>query len=101
MAEWIKALAASEIPKGGAKKIEVGTKEIALFNVDGTFFAMDEMCPHRGGPLSEGQVEGGVVSCPWHGWEFEVKTGISPVNPAACVHTYPVRVDGSDVFISV
>ena len=55
--------------------MEVNGIWIALFNVDGTFYAMDNSCPHAGGPLGEGKVNGGIVECPWHGWRFDIRTG--------------------------
>lgn len=100
MAEFVKVAKKSEIAPGCAKKVEVSGKEIALFHIDGNFYAIGETCPHRGGPLSEGTVEGKVVTCPWHGWQFDVTDGVSPVNPNAKVDCYPVELDGDDVCIS-
>lgn len=76
---------------------EVNGKAIALFNVDGTFYAIDNTCVHRGGPLGEGDVAGDVVACPWHNWEFNVKTGACINNPSAKVAVYEVTVEGTDI----
>src|SRR2546428_3328347 len=66
---------ASELAPGQAKCVEVAGKKIALFNLDGSFYAIDDTCTHRGGPLSEGEVSGEEVTCPWHGAVYNIKTG--------------------------
>ena len=101
MSKIVKVAPASEIGPNQAKIVEVDGAQIAVFNIDGSFCAVNNVCPHRGGPLGEGDVEGSVVTCPWHGWQFDVKTGQSPVNPAATVKTFPCKVEGSDVCIEV
>jgi nitrite reductase/ring-hydroxylating ferredoxin subunit len=73
---------------------------MALHNVDGEFFATDNVCPHKGGPLGEGVLEGDNIVCPWHKWKFNVKTGVSPVNPQAKIETFEVKVEGDDVKIA-
>src|SRR5438094_4016716 len=67
MAEFVKVAKTGEIAPGEARAVEAGGKKIALFNVDGTFYAIDDTCTHRGGPLSEGMLMGEEVTCPWHG----------------------------------
>lgn len=101
MAEFVKVCVQSEIAPGTAKKVEVGGTEIAVFNVDGNFHAIQGLCPHRAGPLSEGGVEGGVVTCPWHGWQFRIADGVSPVNPAAKINCYQVKAEGDDIYVKV
>jgi nitrite reductase (NADH) small subunit len=101
MTKIIKVAPASEITPKQAKIIEVDGAQIAVFNVNGEFCAIKNVCPHRGGPLGEGDLEGSIVTCPWHGWQFDVKTGQSPVNPAACVATFPCKVEGADVCVEV
>jgi NAD(P)H-dependent nitrite reductase small subunit len=101
MGSFVKVATVSEIAPGTAKKVEVSGKEIAIFNVDGTLYATSNICPHQGGPLDEGMVEGSTVVCPWHAWAFDVCTGVSPVNPRAKVDTYAVRVEGTDVYVNV
>ena len=102
MPQTIKAAPASEITPTQPKIVEAsdGT-QIAIFNVDGEYFAINNICPHRGGPLGEGDVEGTLVACPWHGWQFDVKTGKSPVNPAASVKTFPCKLEGANVCVDV
>lgn len=91
----------SDLKPGENKVVNVNGTEVALFNVDGIFFATTNTCPHRGGPLGEGFLEGDVVTCPWHGWKFNVKTGVSPVVPTAKIPTYQVKVEGNDVLVAV
>lgn len=81
--------------------VEAGGKELAVFRVNGGIYAVDNLCPHQGGPLSEGMVEGDQVICPWHAWVFCMKTGVSPVSPNIRVDTYPVRIQGKDVYVDV
>lgn len=101
MPQFVKVTSKSEVPNNQGKVIEIGGQQIAVFNVDGTFCAINNTCPHRGGPLGEGDLEGTVVTCPWHGWQFDVKTGVNPVNPAACVKTFPCKAEGSDLWVEI
>lgn len=71
----IKLGAAHDIPEGSSRIYVIQGEEIAVFNVDGKFFALSNICPHQGGPLGEGEIEGGTITCPWHGWKFDIKTG--------------------------
>ena len=96
-----KAAKLSEIPAGTIKEVQVGGQPIALANVGGVFYAINNTCLHRGGPLGEGQLEGKVVTCPWHGWQFDVTNGKAVQNPAAGVDCYPTEVRGEDVFVDV
>ena len=90
----------SDLAPGSGKVVEADGETIALFNVEGTFYAMGNTCPHRGGPLGEGSLEGNTVTCPWHGAQFNVTTGEVLAPPAATgVKSYPVRVEGEDVLI--
>jgi nitrite reductase/ring-hydroxylating ferredoxin subunit len=103
---WImaftKVATTEEIPSGQAKKIRLGNKDVALFNINGTFYAIDDSCPHRGGPLSEGELEGLEVTCPWHGAAFNITTGEHLCPPAnSDVIAYKVQVTGNDVMIEV
>jgi nitrite reductase/ring-hydroxylating ferredoxin subunit len=88
-----------DIPVGGSKIVQQGDQEIALFNVEGSFYAMDNKCPHRGGPLGEGSLEGCKVTCPWHGWEFDVTTGALAMDPAQKLKTFKVEEKGDDLYI--
>jgi nitrite reductase/ring-hydroxylating ferredoxin subunit len=98
MSERVKIAVRSEIPPGSGKVVVVLGRVLALFNVDGEFYAVDNSCPHRGGPLGEGFLQGRVVTCPWHGWQFDVKTGESPLNPRHCIRCVPLEKDGEELF---
>ena len=101
MPNSVRVMGVGDLPPGKGHVTGVNGREIAIFNVDGTFFAIDNTCAHRGGPLGEGELEGAVVTCPWHGWEYNVWTGISLTTPSASVKTYEVKVDGDNVNILV
>ena len=102
MAEFFRVADAGELAPGQAKCVEVGGKKIALFNLEGNFYAIDDTCTHRGGPLSEGEVSGEEVTCPWHGAIYNIKTGAVLGAPAPRgVASYPVRVQGADVEVEV
>ncbi|MBA3513759.1 MAG: non-heme iron oxygenase ferredoxin subunit [Pyrinomonadaceae bacterium] len=102
MAEFVKVAKMAEIAPGQAKMVEVNDKEIALFNVDGSFYAIDNACTHVGGPLSEGELDGPQVTCPLHGSIFNVTTGEVLGPPAARgVTRYNTRVEGDDVEVEV
>jgi nitrite reductase/ring-hydroxylating ferredoxin subunit len=102
MAQFIKIASADELAAGSAKHVEVNGKSIALFNLDGNYYAIGNDCTHKGGPLAEGYVEGESVTCPWHGAQFNIKTGAVEGPPAAQnVARYNVRVQGNDVEVEV
>ena len=100
MANFVRVASTAEIPPGTARQVDVGGKALAIYNVDGTFYCTHGICAHRGGPLGEGDLDGKTVTCPWHGWEYDVTTGVSTTNPSASVGCFPVRVEGSDVMVS-
>lgn len=81
--------------------MEVAGNRLALFRHQGEFFALDETCPHRGGPLHEGMIQEGVLACPWHLWQFDLKTGVSPVNPLSKVRTYRVWLEENELFVEL
>ena len=90
MADFVKVARAGEIAPGESKAEEAGGKKIAIFNIEGTFYAIDDTCTHRGGPLSEGMVVGAEVTCPWHGAIFDVTSG-GVLGPQGLA---PVTLDG-------
>ena len=98
MPEYVKVAVADDIEPDHGKLVEVQGKKIALFNVDGKYYAIDDTCTHRGGPLSEGIVVGEEVTCPWHGAKFKTSTGevCGPPAPRG-VTAYKVRVNGPDL----
>lgn len=91
-----------EIAPGAAKVVRIGDQEIAVFNVGGSYHAMDDVCTHDGGPLAEGTIEDHVIECPRHGARFDIRTGAVLSMPAtAPVTTYPVRVSGSEIQVNL
>ena len=102
MAGFVKVAKTNEIAPGQGKLVEVSGKKIALFNVEGSFYAIDDTCTHRGGPLSEGILDGNEVTCPWHGAVYDVTSGEVSGPPAPTgVARYNARVEGDDVEIEV
>jgi len=102
MSKLINVAKTSAIPEGQAAAFEVEGKKIAIFNVDGTFHALDDTCPHAGAPLSSGYVQDGRVGCPWHGADFDLRTGAVLCPPArGGVQVYPVKIDGEDLFLEI
>ncbi len=102
MADYVKVASADELQPGGAKLVEVGDQRVALFNVEGTCYAIDDTCTHVGGPLSEGALKNDVVTCPWHGARFCVRDGQVQGPPAQVnVKSYPVRVTDGSIEIEV
>jgi nitrite reductase (NADH) small subunit len=101
MAQWHRLAAADEVPPGSAREFTAGERVIGLFNVDGTLYALDGICPHAGGPLGEGTLQGPVVTCPWHGWQFDVTTGRHCLNPRIEHASFPVKLEGNDVYVEL
>jgi 3-phenylpropionate/trans-cinnamate dioxygenase ferredoxin component len=102
MAGFMKVAKTKDLTPGQGKMIEAGGKTIALFNVDGKYYAINDTCSHQGGPLSEGDLNGKQVTCPWHGAVFDVTTGevLGPPAPEG-VARYNVRVSGNDIEIEI
>lgn len=98
---FVRVAAAAEIPVGAIKEFAVGGTVVALANVAGKIHAISNTCLHRGGPLGQGVLEGGVVTCPWHGWQFNVASGKTVHNAEAGVACYPVEVRGSEIFVEI
>jgi NAD(P)H-dependent nitrite reductase small subunit len=101
MAHFVKVASLAELPPGSGRPVEVNGKTIAVFNVNGQVYAIDNACLHHGGPLGEGILEGDVVTCPWHMWEYNVRSGEFVANPSIKVSTYPVQVEGNDIKVAV
>ena len=101
MANFVKVAQTDEIPAGQGKCVEVEGKRIAIFNVDGAFYALDDVCPHQGGPLGEGELMGTTVTCPWHGWEYDVTTGINLFDTDVKQDQFEVKVEGDDILVAV
>ncbi len=102
MGRLIKVAEATDIPPGTAKAVEADGHKIALFNSGGGYYAIDDVCTHRGGTLSEGEVKDTVVTCPWHGATYDITTGnvLGPPAPEGVV-SYRVQVDGNDIKVEL
>ena len=102
MVGFVKVARIEDVAIGGGKMVEVGGKKIAIFNVDGNYYAIDNTCTHKGGPLSEGGLDGKEVTCPWHGAVFDVTTGevLGPPAPKP-VSRYGVRLSGNEIEVEV
>ena len=99
---FTKVATVQDVPAGKARQVVVNGKTLALVNVNGTFYAIDDTCTHRGAPLSEGDVEGQELTCPWHGARFDVTTGAHLCPPAPKgVTAYKVQVVGDEVQVDV
>ncbi len=101
MAEFIKVAAITELPPGSAMTVSAKGKAIALYNVGGAIYATDNTCLHQGGPLGEGILQADIIICPWHMWEYNVRTGEKVGNSQIKLATYPVRVEGTDIEVAV
>ncbi len=99
MPRYVKVAKVNEMPAGTAREFQADGKVIALFNVDGKFYATDNVCLHRGGPLGQGPLEGEIVTCPWHGWQYKVTTGEAVFNDQIKVQTFEVKVEGDDIVV--
>lgn len=86
---------------GTAKMVVVGGRHVALFRLGDEFHALDNMCLHRGGPLCEGDIDNGVVTCPWHGWSYEIKTGTMVQDPRVGVSCHDVRLRGEEIEVKL
>jgi nitrite reductase (NADH) small subunit len=101
MPHWFRIAAESDCPPGSVHELVAGDRVVALFRVGDRFWALDGICPHQGGPLGKGQLTGCVVTCPWHGWQFDVRTGQHQSNPALRHPPLPVRVEGGDIYVDL
>jgi pyruvate oxidase len=96
---WYKALDPDELPEGRVEAVSCGETTVAVTHYDGEYAALDNHCPHQGGPLGEGSIETGWLRCPWHGWDFDPQTGETPGPHDDCVQTYPVEEREDGVYV--
>jgi nitrite reductase (NADH) small subunit len=90
-----------DVPPGEGRVVEAGGRSLALFNVSGAFYVIDNSCSHRGGPLGEGDLDGTVVVCPWHAWRWDVTSGANMNNPAVKMACFPVSLEGDQVWVDL
>ncbi len=101
MSDWVRVAEVGELPQGTGKEVVAGNRVLALFLVGETVYAIDGICLHAGGPLAEGKLEGHVVTCPWHGWQYDVATGRHCLNANLCTASFPVDIRDGDVFVQI
>jgi len=97
MGELVTVASLSDLPPGSSKIVSFEGKSVAIFNVGGAFYAIQNVCVHRGGPVGEGELDGTTITCPWHGWSYDLTTGTSESPPGAQLPTYRVHIVGSEV----
>jgi len=97
--KYTKVMKCDDLGIGKSAIISAGDREIALFNYKGEYYALDNICPHRGAPLGEGRIEEGVVICPNHEWRFELKDGQCPQNPELKTEVYPVKIHEGKIYV--
>ncbi len=96
---FVRTAKTNEISPGTIREFQVEGKAVALANVGGKYYSINNTCLHRGGPLGQGMMSGSTVTCPWHGWQYDVTTGKVLQNPAVGVDCYKVEVRGEDIFV--
>ncbi len=101
MPDWVRVAAVNELPQRTGKEVVAGNRVLALFLVGETVYAIDGICLHAGGPLAEGKLEGPIITCPWHGWQYDVTTGRHCLNANLCTTSFPVEICDGDVFVQV
>jgi nitrite reductase/ring-hydroxylating ferredoxin subunit len=99
MPDWIPVAAAAECPPGASIEREAGGRIVAIANVDGRFHAIDGLCPHQGGPLGTGTLCGTTLTCPWHGWQFDVVTGRHGISATVRQAVHEVKEEGGRLFV--
>ncbi|MBW2688117.1 MAG: Rieske 2Fe-2S domain-containing protein, partial [Deltaproteobacteria bacterium] len=97
---WLKVLDLEELPEGRVKSVTCKHRTLCLTHFEGQFAALDNKCPHQGGPLGEGSIEGGLLRCPWHGWDFHPLTGKPPGGFDDGVETFPLEVREDGVYVA-
>ncbi len=91
----------ASVPPGAGAEVVAEGKIFAVFNVDGRFYVLDGICPHAGGPLGKGALRDDIVTCPWHGWQFDVKTGLHCLNQRLCQTQYEARIEDGKVVVEI
>lgn len=101
MPRWVRVAAAEEVPAGTGRTVLALDRPLALYNVEGGYYALDDACPHRGASLGEATVDGHEVTCTWHSWAFDVRNGKGVRMEGVAVRTYRSRVSGGDVEVEI
>ena len=98
---FLKVLTLDQLPPDSAAEVMIGGFPVALCHAGGEVHAMWGRCPHQGGPLGYGTINGESVACPWHGWEFSCATGRNDFDPNCRVQTYPVKIENGNILVDV
>jgi nitrite reductase (NADH) small subunit/3-phenylpropionate/trans-cinnamate dioxygenase ferredoxin subunit len=101
MSQFVSVGRVNDFVPGRGQMVIVNGRHIALFRLDDGFFAIDNLCLHQAGPLCEGDIEGGVVTCPWHGWSYDIRRGTLVQDPRVGVSKHNTRVVGDDVQVQL
>lgn len=101
MSQSIRVASVQDIPAGTGIEVTAARRVIALFHVEGTFFAIDGVCAHAGGPVGTGELNGCIVTCPWHGWQYDVSTGRHCLTENISQQPFPVTVQDGEVFVEL
>ena len=101
MPNFVRVASTTDLKPGTAMAVEANGIYISIYNVEGKIYATHNTCLHQGGPLSEGVLEGEIITCPWHMWEYNVRTGEKVGNSSLKVATYPVEVVGTDIKVGM
>ena len=101
MGQRVSAGNISDVPEGEGVELVLEGRIIALYRVNGQFYAMDGICPHSGGPLGKGELNGSIVTCPWHGWQFDVCEGQHCLTPHIHQTTYDVEIADKEIFVII
>lgn len=101
MDEYRTVAKVEDVPPGSGAVVDARGRALALFNVEGAFYALDNTCLHRGGPVGDGDLDGTVVTCPWHGWQYDVTTGRNVFDREIGLQAYPVRVVAGEVQVAL
>jgi nitrite reductase/ring-hydroxylating ferredoxin subunit len=96
---FIEVLSAADLPVGRIRAVKIDDRAVAISHTANGFFATDNTCPHRGGPLAEGDLLGDEIVCPWHLWGFDVRTGLCPGNADYSIATHEVKLDGDRILL--
>ena len=98
---FVKVGALSRLSAGSVMEASIGEEHYAICNVAGRIHALAGTCPHRGGPLGQGAVNGSNLTCPWHAWEFDCRTGVHDYDPRVKIPIFPVEISGDDILIDI
>ena len=101
MEGYVKLAGLADVAPGCGVEVEYDGRIYAIFNVDGVISAIDGLCPHQGGPLADGELCGTTVTCPWHGWQYDVRTGEPLYGGRTRQPVFDVRIDGEDILVAV